>query len=223
MKYAKGKIKEAKDFYKQVKSTVNAVKQSTEYKIAMLSKQEASEILVLNNLKKQRDTEKALKKSDFEIQRVATEEKLKIAKENFNVGIKILEDEITKLKTEEEKDFKRKEIAAYRTANQDAIAGLEDELGGAEETYKEDPKAIDIDFAAKILEQSTIIANIGIEIAELIKERKREKGEAEKDPEEVINETVTDFSYKEGEVVTLETRRKKAKTRKRKEPLRKFS
>lgn len=216
IQFAKDKLNETKNLFKKVKDGINAVKQSTEYKIAMLSSLSASETTVLNDMKKQRDTEKAAKKSEYEISRVALEEKIKIAKENFEVGIEVLESEVAELKSEEERDVKRKEIDAFRTSNRDAIASMEGELALLEEKNKEDIKAIENDFAASIVAQTTIIANIGMEIAELVEQKKREKGEKTKDPDKAVEEAVSDFSYKEDEVVTLEVRQKKEKTRKRK-------
>ncbi|MBR2921994.1 MAG: hypothetical protein IKC10_01595 [Alphaproteobacteria bacterium] len=213
IQFARDKFNEVRNIYNMARETVNAVKQSNAYKIAMLSTLAASETLVLNNIKKQRDSELGTKKAELEINKLELEEKIKIAKENFAVGIEIMENEVAELRSEEERDVKRKEIDDFRKSNQEAIESLESELTQLEENYKEDVKAIETNFAMEILAQTAVIADIGDQIAELSSQKKNKK---EQSPEKAIEEAINDYSYKEGEVITMEARDKKEKSRKRK-------
>ena len=212
MQFAKDKMNEVKNIYTKANETVNAVKQSDAYKIAMLSSLEASETLVLNDIKKQRDTEKSAKKTEFEMNKLELEEKIKIAKENFDIGIEIMENEVAELRSEEERDIKRKEIDEFRKSNQASMTSIENELSQLEEVYKEDVETIEASFAKSIEEQSAVIADIAKEVAELSGQEKKKK---EQSPEKVIEGAINDYSYKEGEVVTLEARDKKEKSRRR--------
>ena len=162
MQFAKDKMNEVKNIYTKANETVNAVKQSDAYKIAMLSSLEASETLVLNDIKKQRDTEKSAKKTEFEMNKLELEEKIKIAKENFDIGIEIMENEVAELRSEEERDIKRKEIDEFRKSNQASMTSIENELSQLEEVYKEDVETIEASFAKSIEEQSAVIADIAV-------------------------------------------------------------
>ncbi len=214
--FAKEKMEEVKTFIKKVKDTVDAVKNSTEYKIAMLSVEAATQAATLDTIKKDRDKQKAEKKSEFEVQKVTLNEKLEEAKENYNVGLEILNGELEALEDKDAIQFKRDEIANFEKTSNETIAQIEAEISQLEEASKEEIKAIELNFATAIVAQTTVIAGIGIEIAELVAQKKREKGEMEKDPTKVMEEAANDFSYKEGEVVTIEARQKKEKTRRRK-------
>ena len=213
IQFAKEKMNEVKKMYAKAKEAVNAAKESNAYKIAMLSKLAASETLVLNNIKKQRDAEKSTKKSEFEVNKIELEEKIKIANENFAVGVEIMEGEVAEIKNEDEKNIKLKEIDAYREAHFYSTLSLEKELSQLKKNYEDDIKAIEIDFATSIAAQTAVIAGISMEIADLSAQKKKEK---EQSPEEAIEEAIDDYSYKEGEVVTLEARDKKEKSRRRK-------
>lgn len=216
IKFAKEKMDEIKNVYQRVKGKIDEAKQSTTYKVAMLSKQVASETTVLNGIKKQRDTEKATIKAETEMKKTALAEKIKVARENFNIGVQVLEGEIVELKSVEEKDLKRQEIDEFKRVNSDSIASMEREISELEENSREEIKNIDLNFAASIVAQTAIITNLGVEIAELIAQSRREKGEMNSDVGAVIENAINDFSYREGELITLEIRDKKEKTRHRK-------
>ena len=214
-KFVKEQLQRVKELYKTAKKTTEDVKASDAYKIAMLSKQLATETMVLDTLKKQRDSAKASVKSDAELKMVTLDEKITLAKENLDVGVSIFEGEIAELKSEEEIDVKKKELETFRNDNVSAISAIEEERSNIEKASKDEIKQIDINFAISIAEQSAVIAGLGIEIAELTKKKKQKDGEMEKDPEKVIESTIDDFSYKEGEVPTLEDRKNKDKKRQR--------
>ena len=214
--FAKEKMEEAKALFNKVKETIDAVKNSTEYKIAMLSVEAATQTAVLDTMKKDRDKQKAELKSEYEVQKVTLEEKIKAAEENYNIGLEVLTNELNELENEEELKIKREEMKEFRNANRASIDQMKAELEALTEKSKEDIKAVEVSFAASILTQTTVIAGIGIEIADLVEQKKREKGQLEKDPEKVMENAANEISYKEGEVITLEKRQKKEKTRKRK-------
>ena len=216
LQFVKDKLQQAKELYGKVKDKINEIKESTAYKVALLSKQMAAETLVLDTIKKQRDTEKATIASDAELERINLEEKLKIAKENLEIGTEILKGELEELTTDEEKEIKQKEIDAYIEESTASINKLETEIANVEENKKSKLKELDFNFGLMVASQTAVIAEIGVEIADLIAQSKRENGEVEEDPEKLIEDAVNDFSYKEGEVVTLEDREKKDKTRRRK-------
>ena len=213
--FAKEKMEQAKALFNKVKKAIDDVKNSTEYKIAMLSVEAATQTAVLDTIKKDRDTQKAEKKSEYEVQKVTLDEKLKLAEENFNIGLDVLNEELKELTDEEELKFKREEITAFRETNKAAIDQIKNEITTLEETSKEEIKAIELSFAAAVATQTTVIAGIAVEIGELVEQKKREKGQVEKDPGKVMEEAAADLSYKEGEVITLEVRQKKEKTRRR--------
>lgn len=214
--FAKEKLDQAKELYGKVKKRIEDAKESTAYKIAILSKDLAAQTLVLNTIKEQRNAEKATIESEAELNRASLEEKVNVAKENLEVGLEILNSELEELTTEEEKAVKQKEIDAYKNESNAAIAALEEEIADIEENKKDQIKELEVNFALAFATQSAVIADIGLEIAELTSQKKREDGDAEKDPQKLAEEAVNDFSYKEDEVVTLEVREKKEKTRKRK-------
>lgn len=216
LKFVQDKMQEAKDLYGKAKQKIDDEKNSTAYKVAMLSKQLATETIVLNTIKQQRDAEKATLESEAELSIMSLNEKVAIAKENFEVGMEVLRGEFNELKTDAEKEVKQKEIDAYEKDSKAGIRALDEEISNIEEAKKEQIKGIDFNFALAIASQSAIIADIGMEIAELTSQKKKEDGEVEEDPDKLIEEAVNDFSYKEGEVITLEVREKKEKSRKRK-------
>lgn len=216
MAYIQEKLKVVKAVIKGVQKTIDDVKNSTAVKVAMLSAQVASETAVLANIEKERETEVASIKSEMEMQKVTLQEKIKIAKDNHAISIKVLEEEFAELKTEEEKDAKRKEIAQYQKTDSEAIASLEEMLDDMEEEAKDTLKDVNKNYASMIAAQSVIIANLGIEIADLIDQEKRKKGEMETDPEKVTEAAVDEFSFREDEVITLDKREKKEKKRRRK-------
>ena len=213
--FAKEKMEQAKALFNKVKKAIDDVKNSTEYKIAMLSIEAATQASVMDSIKKDRDQQKAEKKSEFEMQKVTLNEKLKAAEENYNIGLEVLSNELKELKDEEEQKFKREEIAEFRKVNQEVIEQMKAEINALEEAAKEELKAIEVSFAATIATQSMVIAGIAVEMGELIEQKTREKGQVQKDPGKVMEDAANDLSYKEGEVITLEARQKKEKTRRK--------
>lgn len=214
--FVQDKVKEAKDLYANLKKMKDDVVDSKAYQVATLSKELSSETSKLNDMKQQRDKEKATIKSNAEIEIMTLEEKIKIAQENFDTGVAVFENEINELTTEEEKELKRKELEEYKKTNSDAIKAIEEEIISIEENVAEEIKTIDDTFDASIADQTSVISNIGIEISELTKMKQREEGKMEKDPSKVIENAIGDFSFKEGELMTLEARAKKEKTRNKK-------
>ena len=206
--FAKEKMEQAKALFNKVKKAIDDVKNSTEYKIAMLSIEAATQASVMDSIKKDRDQQKAEKKSEFEMQKVTLNEKLKAAEENYNIGLEVLSNELKELKDEEEQKFKREEIAEFRKVNQEVIEQMKAEINALEEAAKEELKAIEVSFAATIATQSMVIAGIAVEMGELIEQKTREKGQVQKDPGKVMEDAANDLSYKEGEVITLEARQK---------------
>ena len=208
-KAAKEKMKEIKNVMKTVKDKISAVKNSAVYKGSLISAKIATETVVLDKMKKDRDAAKSVVESDAEIKRVAMEEKVKIAKQNYAVSFEIFQNEFTELKDEKAKDAKRLEIEEFKNEYDLNIKALSNEISDIQEQTKAEIKNIDTSFALSIAAQTQMIAELGVELAELIGENAKKKKEEEEDPEEVIENAIDDFSYREGEVLTLDTRSKK--------------
>lgn len=217
--FAKEKVQEVKDVINKPKEVVDMVKDSTAYKIAMLSATAAAATGVLTAIKKDRDTQIAEKESEYEVQKVTLTEKLKEAEENYNIGLEILNnelEELNKTKDEEKIKLKKEEIEEFKEANKGAIEQIRTGLGDIEEASTEEIKSLKKEYSLKILAQSAVIAAIGVEIGELLNLQNIELGKAEKDPKKRVKEAADELSYKEGDVITLEQRQEKKRKRKNK-------
>ena len=210
--YAKEQYDAAMKFYNDTK---NAVLNSTEYKIAMLSKEIAEESKKLKDLEEEREKAMAELKKTTEVDRVSLEEKVKIAQENFNTSVAIFEAELSELeaqgKDSEAYQAKEAEIASFKAEQEASIAALSSEIETLEASKKADTEAITVQFAEDIYSQGQVIADLTMQMQELIEQDKKEKGEQTKDPKQATKEAVEGFSFKKGEFVTLGMRDEKEK------------
>lgn len=210
--YAKEQYDAAMKFYNDTK---NAVLNSTEYKIAMLSKEIAEESKKLKDLEEEREKAMSELKKTTELERINLEEKVKIAQENFNTSVEIFQTELKELENqgEDSEAYKAKEteIASFKADQEASIAALASEIEALEVSKKSETEAIATQFAEDIYEQGQVIADLTMQMQELIEQDKNEKGEQTTDSKQATKEAVEDFSFKKDEFVTLEMRGKREK------------
>lgn len=210
--YAKEQYDTAMKFYNDTK---DAVLNSTEYKIAMLSKEIAEESKKLKDLEEEREKAMSELKKTTELERINLEEKVKIAQDNFNTSIEIFQTELNDLKTQGEgsEAYKAKEveITTFKAEQEASIAALVREIEALESSKKSETDAITTQFAEDIYEQGQVIADLTMQMEELVEQDKKEKGEQTADSKQATEEAVEDFSFKKDEFVTLEMRGKREK------------
>ena len=210
--YAKEQYDAAMKFYNDTK---DAVLNSTEYKIAMLSKEIAEESKKLKDLEEEREKAMSELKKTTELERINLEEKVKIAQENFNTSVEIFQTELKELENQSKDSVaykaKETEIASFKADQEASIAALASEIEALESSKKSETEAIATQFAEDIYEQGQVIADLTMQMEELVEQDKKEKGEQTTDPKQATEEAVEDFSFKKDEFITLEMRGKKKK------------
>ena len=209
-------IKKARDAVDVVKKTVDDAKNSEAYKIVTLSEQLASEKKKMADLEKSRDTEIESIKSEMEMKRVAETEKIAIAEENYKISLKMIENEIAELKTEEEKEVKKKEIEKFRQENEEIILAMKENLTEIEAETEEKVKKKKEEIGATIAAVATVVGSLSRELIGYIDRKKYEEGTQETDPKNVIEDAIDDFSREKGKTPTLSEVNKKRENRRRK-------
>lgn len=217
IKAAKSGIKFAKDTYKGAMDVYNETKDSvlnsTEYKAAMISKQIAEESKSLKDLQEQKEAKLAALKADAELERVTLEEKAKQAQKNLNVSIEVYQTELQNATSEVEKARIESEIASFKQGSSVELVSFESETKQIESNLKAETKQIEIEFGEEIYNQGEKVADLTLQLKDLLAEDKKDKGTAETDPDKVIAEAMDDLSFKEGEAVSLQDRKNKQKKR----------
>lgn len=74
-------------------------------------------------------------------------------------------------------------------------------------------KVIEDEFAGRFAAVSGEIADLGLQMEELLAQDKKDKGEGETDPNKVREETMNALSYREGDKISLADEKNKAKSR----------
>lgn len=211
IKAAKNGIAFAKEQYNAVMEAKDAVMNSTEYKAAMLSKQIAEEGKVLKDLQEEQKTKAAELKANAELERTTLEEKAKAAQENIETSRAVYQEELKNAATDAEKEQIEKEMAALSQSG--GTEDIDEQIKKIESDLEAQLKQNEIEFATDIYNQGEKIADLTLQLKELLEADKKEKGSGETDPDKVIEEAMDDLSFKEGEAVSLQDRKDKEKKR----------
>ncbi len=206
--WAKEQYSSAMKLYNDTK---DAVVNSTEYKAALISKQIADETVVLEKLQKDKETKLTELKEDAELQKETLNKKLEQAQENLLNGADILQERLTTTEDEEEKQEIQSEIDAFKLSIDEESASINEEIASVDTQLSEDTKAVDLEFAEQIYAQGEKIAELTAQLKELLEQDKKEKGESEENPTEVMEEAKSKFSFEEGKPISLKDRKEKQK------------
>lgn len=193
--------------------TKNAVLNSTEYKIAMLSKEIAEESKKIKEIEEEKEKELSELETTSKIERTSLEEKIKIAQQNFKDGVDILQNELLALQAEGADDVRiselEQEIEIFKIEQEANIAALNSEIENLDTQLKIDSEVITTQFAENIYAQGESIADLTLQMEELMEQDKKENDKKNQDPEQAFDKTVKDFSFEKDEFVTLEMKEKK--------------
>ncbi len=219
IKAAKDGINYAKETYQKVVETYQGVKDavvnSKEYEIAMLSKKIAEESKVLSDLQKEKASRLAELEESKELERITLEEKVIQAQDNFQVRVDIYQGEMQKAETDTEKAAIQEEMISFQSANDAEMASLNQEIAALESTLEEENQLIEDEFSVKLYEQGEKIAELTLELQELVSESSADSGGSSSfDPLQETTKAMDELSFKEGAVVSLKDRKEKERVRK---------
>lgn len=204
VEWAKKQYSTAMKFYNDTK---DSVVNSTEYKAALISKQIADETVVLEKMQKDKESKLTELKEDARLQKETLTAKLEQAQENLLNGASILQEELDAADDEEKKKEIRDEIDAFKLSVEEENTKINEEIANIDTQLGEDIKAIDLEFAEQIYTQGEKIADLTMQLKELLENDK--KGKGEEDPSKVIEEAKSKFSFEEGVSISLKDRKEK--------------
>lgn len=211
MAWAQGKIALA---MKVVSGVQNAVFNSREAKILMLTQQIASETKKLGTLKTNQKEQSAVIDENLKVEQEALKEKIKLSQENIETSMSVYEQELATAETDEEKAKIKEEIEKLQQGGSIEQAEFEKALKKLEDDAKAQKKALNEEMASQIYEQGEKIFELSEQYKDLIKQENVANGQTEQEPAQVIEESMDTFSFKKGKKVSLQDRKNKERSRK---------
>ena len=198
-----------------INNGINSVVNSKEAKILMLTQQIASETKKLGTLKTNQKEQLAVIDENLKVEQEALKEKIKLSQENIETSMSVYEQELATAETDEEKAKIKEEIEKLQQGGSVEQAEFEKALKKLEDDAKAQKKALNEEMASQIYEQGEKIFELSEQYKDLIKQENVANGQTEQEPAQVIEESMDTFSFKKGKEVSLQDRKNKERSRKR--------
>lgn len=198
-----------------INNGINSVVNSTEAKMLMLTQQIAMAKKTTGTLKKNKKEQLAAIDEDLKVEQAALEEKIKLSQENIETSLSVYEQELAAAETDEEKEKIEEEIEKLQQGSGIEQAEFEEALKKLEDDAEAQKKALEEDYDSQIYAQDEQVKELTRQYEDLIMQASVSDGQAEQEPEQVIKESMETFSFKKGKEVSLQDRKDKERSRKR--------
>lgn len=202
-----------KDGMAMISDAKDAAFNSTEAKTLMLTQQIASAKKNADSLKNDKKARQAAIDGNLQVEQAAIEEKIRLSRENIQTSISVYQQELQNAQTDEEKERIKEEIQKLQEGGNVEQAELEKELKKLEDKAEAEKKAVSNEYDNQIYAQNEQILELSQQYADLLKKKNTDEGKVEQDPEQVIEESMETFSFKEGEKISLQDRKDKERSR----------